>query len=353
MIELNQRIFPYSVGVDINENNEHETFNFTFTYPNINALGKNATQEERVHVITAPGMDFFSAVHNLSSKLQFPLFNKHLKVIVLQEEVASNPKYVREIIDGINRDFIMNTTMQMAVVKESAEELLMSLPDAERQEVVEGTLLSMLSNIQESSNFTPKRLTEFLDDMDNRGASIVPVAKLTKDEVEFSGGAVFKDFALIGYVNYQENKDIAILTQNLNEDGFHTLYNGINLSILATGLKSKTKLEQSDNLKIVYNILIEGQIHEYTLANGKGIDTDEMKQEMEAAFKKDIEESLNKTIKKIQKEFKADVIKAADYLRKYHNKIWVQVEDDWDEVFSNAEITAKVEVKIRRRGLTK
>lgn len=354
MVELNQRIFPYSVGIDFNENKDHEPLNVTFTYPNINALGKNATQETRVHAITASGMDMFSAIHHLSSRLQFPLFNKHLKVMVLQEDVAKNKKLVKEIVDGINRDFIINKTLDMVVVRDdSAEDLLKSIPEIERQETVEGTLLSMLNNVQYSSQFTPKRLSDFIEDMDNRGASILPVVHKREGEIEFSGGAVIKDYALFGYINHLENKDIAMLNQALKEDGFHTVYNGTTLSILGINIKSKKKLEDSDNLKLIYNVSIDGQIHEYTLADGTAIDSEEVIRGMEAALEKDIEESLNKTIKKLQKEYKADVIKAADYLKKFHNKVWTQVENDWENIFSNADITAKVDVKMRRRGLTK
>lgn len=351
-LEINQRIFPYSVGYDLSDSKEGR-YNITFTYPNIYAFGKNAKQDIRVHIITSTANDIFEAVHNISSRLQYPIFNKHLKVLILQENVATNKKYVQEIVDGINRDYIMNKTLQMVVVKDSAEGLLRTVPDAARQEVIEGTLNSILMNQQHSSNFTPKTLTDFIEDIDDRGASLVPVAYPKSDEIEFTGGAVFKDFGLVGYIDHEENKSIAILNNQLIEDGFNADYNGDNLSFLATGFKSKKKLEESENLKIKFSVEIEGQIHEYILPDGVRIDNLEIVRGMEEALTKNIETDLNNIIKKMQKEYKADLIRVADYLRKYHNKLWTQVEGNWDEVFSNADITAEVVVKIRRRGLTK
>lgn len=352
MVEINQKIFPYSVGFDL-ENAETDQFNITFSYPNINALGKNPTQDDRVHIITSTGKNVFEAVHNLSSRVQYPISNKHLKVMIITEEIARNEKYVKEIVDGINRDFVINRGMELVIIKDKAEELLKSIPKATRQEVVEGTLFSLLSNVQNSSSFTPKTLTKFIDEMETCGASIIPLVHAKKDEVEFRGGGVFKDYRFVGYIDGMENKAIAILNGDVKMDGFDADYNGVNLSILATKLKTKMKLIDPENIKIKFEVKINAEIHQYTLADGIRIDNEEIIRGMEAALDKKIEENLNTTILRMQKEYQADVLGVAEYLNKYHNKLWMEVEDDWDEIFSNADITAEVKVNIRRRGLTK
>ena len=40
-----------------------------------------------------------------------------------------------------------------------------------------------------------------------------------------------------------------------------------------------------------------------------------------------------------------------EYLYKFHPKLWKEVSQDWDEVFSNMDIEVAVKVHIRRRGL--
>lgn len=352
MVEINQKVFPYSVGFDL-ENAEKDEFKITFTYPNINALGKNPVQKDRVHIITTIGNNMFEATHNLSSRLQYPISNKHLKVLIITEDIAKNKKYVKEILDGINRDFVINRGMQLVIIKDKAEELLKSIPNATRQEVVEGTLFSLLSNVQNSSSFTSKTLTKFIDEMETCGASIIPLVHAKKDEVEFSGGGVFKDYRFVGYIDSVENKAMAILNNDIKLDGFDVDYNGINLSILATRFKSKMKLINSEDIKIKYEVKINAEINEYTLADGIRIDNEEIIKGMEAALNKKIEDDINTTILKMQKEFKTDVFGVATYLNKYHNKLWMEVENDWDEIFPNADITAEVKVNLKRRGLTK
>ena len=42
-----------------------------------------------------------------------------------------------------------------------------------------------------------------------------------------------------------------------------------------------------------------------------------------------------------------------NYLDKYHHKLWEEIEDDWDKIYPEIEIDVVVDVKIRRRGITK
>lgn len=357
MIEINERIFPYSVGVDLSEKpkNGEDVFNITFSYPNMYALGKNATQEDTVFVVSTTGSSIFDATHNLTSKLQFPIYNKHLKVLVLSDPVARNQKYIKEFIDGLNRDFVINKMIRIVVTQSSAEELLFGKLNAKRQQAFEGVLYSTLINRQNTSMFPLKTLSDFIEDVDKTGVTLVPLVHLRKDEVDIRGAGIFKNYALIGYLDHKENRAIAILSNSVKEDGIETVFNGEGLSILATSFNTKKKLIDSENLRIKFSVRIEGQIHEYTIPTGdyQGIEDVKMLDAMEEALANEIKKDIVATIERLQKEFQADAIYVSDFLRKYHPSVWKQVENNWEEVFSDAELDVDVEVILRRRGLTK
>lgn len=357
MVEINERIYPYTVGMDINNENggEGDLFKVIFSYPNINALGKNPTQKETVYVISGTGGSIFDATHKLTSNLQFPIYFKHLKTLVLSEAVARNPKLVKEIVDGLNRDFVINKMVKMVVTERTAEELIFGKLKSERQQTVEGVLYSLLINRQNTSMFTPKTLADFIEDTDITGVSVLPLAKVEEDHVEISGAGLFKDYNLIGYLDEMENNALAIINNDLKEDGFEVEFNDIGLSILATSIKTKKKLMSSEKLRIKLSTRIEGQIHEYTISMGdyKGIDSEEMIKAMETALGNNIKNNIVTTIEKLQKEYQADAVYISDFLRKYHPSVWKQVKDNWEEAFANAEFDVDVEVILRRRGLTK
>ena len=53
----------------------------------------------------------------------------------------------------------------------------------------------------------------------------------------------------------------------------------------------------------------------------------------------------------LQKEYKADAIGVGEYISKFHPKVWKEVSEDWDEIFSQMDIEVALTVDVRRRGL--
>lgn len=352
MVEINQRTYPYSFGVDLIDN-EPENLSLTITYPNIKALGKNPSQEDKTYVLNASGTSIFNATRKLSTETHGPFYFKHLRVLVLGENVAKNKKIVNEIMDGLMRDYIINKRVLITVVKDEAEKLLESLPGNLKQEFAEGTLFGLLLNVQDSTLFTPKHLSDFIDSMDKQSASIVPLLSHEEGVVKASGGGIFKDYALVGYISGQENEALAILDGVAKTTVIDVNYNGNTISLNTSSIKSNKKLiPKEDALKIKYNIVIEGSIQEYKI-NEKGpiLKTVEKLYEVENALEKKVKEDLENVIQTLQKDFKADAIGIGEYLSKYHPKLWKTVKEDWDNIFSEMEIEVEVKVNIRRRGL--
>jgi len=353
MVEINNRVFPYSIGYDLN-NSEDERYIITLRHPNINALGKNPSSDVKAYVVSTTANNGFDAIHKLTTKMQQPIYLKHLKVVVLAEEVAKQDKLIREIADGISRDFIINKNVQMVVVKEGAKSLLETTLKSNRQEMVEGLLNSLLINQQESTLFTPITLGNFVEDIDISNSAIMPVASPGNEEIIISGGAIFKDYKLIGYLDPMENRAIAYLNNLVNSDGIDTEYKGADLSLLITSAKSKKALiSEDENIKIRFDIELEGHIHEFILDKDMKIDSKEILEDMQNHVAKEIKQELEKTIEKVQKEYKADVIFIGDYIRKFHPKVWNKIKDNWEEIYPEIEIEVDVKMFIRRRGLTK
>lgn len=353
MVEINNRIFPYSVGYDLNKNGEKKYY-ITITYPNINALGKNATSDKKTFLLNTHANSLFEAIRNLTTEIQQPIYLKLLKVVLLSEEVAKDEKLVRQIADGINRDFIANKNVQMLVVKESAKDLLETAVPSKKQENVEGYIYGLLLNQQSSNMFTPITLTNFIEDIDIGRVAIVPLATLGVGGIIVSGGALFKDYKLIGYLNPIENRSIAYLNNKIKTGLIETEYQGSSLSLMITNNKAKKKLiSQDGNIRIKYEIRLEGHIHEFILNDDMTLDKEEVLIGMQKQAEKELKRDLEKTIEKLQKQYNADAIFISEYLNRYHPKLWKEIKDDWDQIFPDIDIEVDVNVFIRRRGLTK
>lgn len=351
MVEIEQRLFPYSIGIDLN-NGEGDKYIVTISYPNINAIGKNATQEDRIHIVSTVASSLFEGANQLSTRLPYPFYFKHLKVLVLGHELGRDEESVREILDALNRDFIINKKVSIVSAENMAKDVLLFIPNAKRQEVIEGTLVSMLQKKDLSSRYTPQSLTSYIKDTDLGGVAIMPRIGAHGEDIKVYGASLIKDHYHLGHIDELENRAIALMRGKSRKSVITAEYEGITISFAMTGTKMKRKLiKEDEEIKIKINLKIEGTLKEYILQRDPITDDESQLEGMEKALEKTIKKEIDNTLEKLQKEFKADAIGVGEYISKFHPKIWKEISKDWDEIFSELDIEVIVDTKIRRRGL--
>lgn len=353
MVEINQRNFPYSIAIDKNQG-ESGKYLVTMSYININAIGKNATQEERVFIVSTDATSVFQASRNLSTSIPYPFYYKHLRVILIGSELAKDGDEVRQIMDGMSRDFIINKKIQIVMAEDEAKDILYAVPKSHKQETIEGTLFSMLKNSKTANRFAPKTLTDFIQSTDEGGVAMVPIMSIDKDELKVFGGAIFKEYCFIGKVDEIQNRAISFMRNKVQEELIDVAYDGGMVSYAITGQDLKRKLIKEDkNLIMKLDVEVEGSLQEYELRDSVKGDDVKVISEMENTINDKLKEEMDSVLHLIQKEYKADAIHVGEYISNFHPKIWKEVEKDWDEIFSEMEIRVTVDSKIRRRGLIK
>lgn len=353
MVEINQRIFPYSIAIDKNEG-ESDKYLVTISYLNINAIGKNATQEERVFTVSTEATSVFQAAKKLSTSIPYPFYYKHLRVILIGSELAKDGHEVRQIMDGMSRDFIINKKVQIVMGEDKAKDILNIVPKSHKQEKIEGTLFSMLKDSKTANRFSPKTLTDFIQSTDEGGVAMVPIMAVEKEEIKVFGGAIFKDYCFIGKIDEIENRSISFMRNKIKEELIDVPYDGSMISYAITGQDLKRKLIKEDkNLIMKLDIKVEGSLQEYIIKDNVKNDDVKVIREMENAINEKLKKEIDEVLYIIQKQYKADAIHVGEYISNFHPKIWKEVEKDWDEIFSEMEIRVTVDSKIRRRGLIK
>lgn len=356
MKEINERIFPYSAGIDLVDKDDYNEgrYEISFTYPNINALGSQATQDEIVYLTSTRANNIFDAASQIASKIQKPMYLRDLKVVVIPEKLAREKDLMEEIVDGLNRDYIINKKIYFLVVETSAKDLLGVKVESKRQAEVEGLLYGLLRNDQGSTKFINKDLNTFVENMDTCKASVMPKARVEGEDIIIDSSAVFKDYQLIGYLDEEDNKNISILTNLLKNFGLNLEYNGGNLALNAPRPRTKMKLIKTDKgFKVLNTVKIEAQVEQFTIDEESKLNKEKELKEMERTVENLVKTSIGKTIKKLQKDLNTDLIGIGDHMYKFHPKIWRGIKDDFDYIFPDIKIETQVNVDIRRRGLTK
>ena len=353
MQEINQVLLPYSIAIDLNEG-EGERYIITITYPNINAIGKNASQEERIHVVATIASSLFEGAQQLSTRLPYPFDFRMLKVLVLGKSISEDPGTVREIIDGMNRDFSISKKVRIIQAEGDAKDILLFIPNAKRQEVVEGTLFSMLSERTNTARYTPITLTDFVRDIDLGGVAVTPRVAVGVEDIKFFGGSIFKNYKFIGHLDEVENRALTILKGRWKRDLVVAPFKDITISFITTGSQLKRQfIKDKDNLRVKLNIRVEGALEEYIHTENPTLNDTRLIDEMQKAIEKQLMKEITETLELLQKEYKADAIGIGEYISKFHPRVWKEISEDWDEIFSDMDIEVSLEIKIRRRGLVK
>lgn len=354
--EINEIVFPYSVGLDLldRENFEGGRYNITFTYPNINALGEKAIQEDVVLLESVKANNIFEATTNLTDRLSRTIYLRDLKTVVIGETLGENSQLMKELIDGLNRDYVVNQGLYFVVVKAAAKDLLEIKVKSKEQAESQGLLYKLIRNEQNSTRFIPSTLHSFTKEMNMADATLVPVARIEGKKIIVDSDAVFRGYKLIGYLDKEDNRNISILTNIVKDFRLNVDYGGVDLSIRAPRPRAKKELvQQDDKLKIKYSIKVKGQLEQFTSGRGHELDSEEKLTNMEKALGDSLRESIKKTIRKVQKDLNADIIGVSDYLYKFEPDTWENIGDDFYKIFPGMDIEIETNVEIKRRGLVR
>lgn len=352
MKEINERIFPYSVGLDVNHG-EGGQYMVTISYININGIGKNATQEERVFVVSTPASSVFEASKILGTKIPYPIYFKHLRVLILGEELAKNQDDIRQIADGLSRDFVINKKVNIVTSEGKAQDLLEAVPDAIKQEEIEGSIFALLKDNRNISRYTTKTLTGFIQDMD-RGDTIIPRIKIDQGDIKVFGGSIVKDYRVIGHINEEESRAISFIRDEVKMELIDVPYNGSKISYEIVGQSRKRKLLlDEEGLTMKIDIEVEGVLQEYILMDASESDGEGELQAMEEAIKHALGGEIQSMVDLLQRKYKADPVGVEEYISKFHPRVWKEVSKDWEEIYPRMKIDISLDPKIRRRGLIK
>lgn len=353
MIEINDRDYISALGIDLYEGPDkspEKRFVMTYVYPNINAIGKkgSSNEEERFVASTVVGSSPEGS-RQFSTRADKPFFFKHMKALFIGENLAKEPKIIREFLDDFSRDPRVNTKLKVIVVKGKAKDVVKVKPKGSADS---GMFVdNLMANNRVGSRYVEKTFTSLLSDIYSKRASILPKATASKDDIKIAGGGIVKDYELIGWIDEKDSIAINLLLGKLKSDMINTKYSDTTISYIISNDKSKKDVQIKDgNIKVIFNIKVEGYLQGYKIDPKEELFKEEKLNEIERTIEKKIREDSLKTIGKLQKEYKVDVLKIDDYLSKFHPDLWDNIKNNWDTIFPNIDIDVVVDAKIRRIG---
>lgn len=289
---------------------------------------------------------------------RFPLL-EHLKTLVIGEELAREG--LGSVMDFLTRDREMRRQTDVLIADGRGKEVIdirhrlqpnlgLYFPGLMEHDVV---------TLQMAPTFTIGDLVAALHAEED---FLAPRVILDPDrrEVKLSGGAVFKQGRMAGWLDEDEVLAARWVLNQVEEGELKlTCPGGDNGLLVFHVQRAQTRLRPHvENgprpQRVVMNIVVraEGEIDEDTCPAVHTLDPDALLV-TEESINRDLNERIISIVTKVQREFGADIFNFGEMMRRYQPAVWREVAPRWGDFFPLVEIRPQVQVKIRRFGISK
>lgn len=313
--------------------------------------GGGGGEASRTWDITQVGNSFFEMNRELASRMSFIPYYEHLQTIILSEEVATQG--IKDVLDFFVRDPEMRRRTKIFISPGYAKSILDVTPRIEDYPSV------YLAEIPLNSSVSARIIyrTDLGEAVQNIQAGldfILPKVESTKDELKVCKAVVFKGDKMVGELSELEIEALKLI-RNVYKGGVITAQNpadteGI-IALEVTKVKSKIiPVVNGQKVGFTVNLNIEGNYAENINMDAyQKIDTEYLA-EVEKVFSAYIEQQCVDTVKRVQKDFNADIFQFNNILKTQKPAYWKQVKERWYDIFPGIDVQVKARVTIRQVG---
>lgn len=348
--EVEQLGMAAGVAIDKDDDNN----NYIVTAELINTESSKGSTKVSSQLFSSRGKSIFDAVRNLILATGKKIYWGHVKVIIINENIASNG--IIPVIDWINRDSEPRQDTWILISHG------ITAHDALKQNTSLTDVNSLhLNEIIKSQNpiykFPQMDIWRFRRDISSDTTSaIAPVIKIEKVSnlafPEIYGTAVFKQDKLVGYLDGDETMDLLFIKNKIHE-GLLILkqMDNTSIDISLEIFKSKTKINATyQNKTFTVNIDINTVVAIDELAGSKNFIDDPGRSKLKKDAEQLLKARIENLIKKVQTDYKGDIFGFGDIIKRQYPDIWKSIPYTDENVFSTLQFNVNVDLIIKGSG---
>ncbi|UOQ83814.1 Ger(x)C family spore germination protein [Gracilibacillus salinarum] len=369
-IELEQQSYVIAMGIDTTENKGVYAFTYQIANPEVgSAAGQGGSNEPASEIVTVNGADILSATYTANSFVSKKITLDHTRIIVISEELAKDPDFLR-VIQSASRSPQIRRGVQLVVSKEKASDFINNnqpvmeqrphkyyqfmLDRAVQTGIIPDSSLHRFFQITEGDAdlfLAIYATTEQKDKEQNKSkledeyiAGEIP--QLGGSPTQFMGASVFKGGKMIDTLDGEEIRLAHIMDNTFKLNNY--------LATMPDPFDPEYRLsynyQQKQNAKIdityhqdkptVIDVLVPFQIEVIAIPSLIRYAHDQEKQDtLEDAITTRLEEKTLALIKKSQQQYKSDPFYWSIYIRHEFTNIKQYEKADWNKkIFPNAEV---------------
>ncbi|AKL93992.1 spore germination protein KC [Clostridium aceticum] len=324
---------------------------------NPDAIAADSSAKRDVYtIIKAEGLTVFDALRNMSMIAGRRLYIAHIKALVIDESVAKEG--IRQVVSFLVQDMEVRLEMEVFISKIPPEEIfdtpniLRAIPASVMNIVAENFGANnkiYVANLHETAeainNPVLNYVTTLVEKLPSPSEKELPQLKLSQI-------AIFDDDKLKGYLDYEESQAFNLITNNFRNGLIAFEYAPTNDKIIVESL-SGTPIITPDykDGKVSFDIelKVEGNVAERIVKGDSAYELDIIF--LQNQLNQTLTDKLNKAICDAQQKYEVDYFNLSqDFFRKYP-KEFKELKDDWNQVFSQADINVRVESTLLHSAL--
>lgn len=356
--EVNDLAFVLASGLDLAENGEVEaTLQIALpTEMPSGTQGGRTGGKRTVLVISEKGRDGTDILHKLQKRLSRQIFFGHRGVVIIGE------KYARHGIDQVLDQLLRfpgsrYNSYFLTANGTTAKQALQT------QYKLEAIPAIALKKMQLTGLGLSVKMDEFLDAQSSFGRSAVTGAlkaftsKSGEGEFNVDEAAVYQENKLVGFLSPNQKKILIWRRGKLKHSKISAQVEpkvkGFKGTVGVDILQAKANLRSKMNngmpeVTIVFKAKVRVIENDTKLDLSKG----ENLKHVESKLTGEIEEQIQSTLHRAQKELKADIFGFGDEIHMNHPSYWKQNKDQWNDIYPGVPVTVKIDLKIQRIGRT-
>ncbi|WPX08093.1 Ger(x)C family spore germination protein [Anaerocellum danielii] len=330
--------------------NEYK-FAVTVLFPNLRTIGKDSKPDEQMRFLFVTSTNNVVGVRNyLEREINKRLYYGYLKVVVLGRDLVEEPGYVREVLDGLNREGDIPQNTFLLVSETTARDVLNTMPLV--QPVTGIHLFEISKNASIYGRIIDTPLSEVVNNFINSNCAVISRVEPGIETLKVSGAAVFKNFRFVGWLDEKQLQVYKLLMGKAKHTFIDDLkYKSTHVPFITTEIQTKKKIKsEKGRLKIVYNLRIEGEVIEFVFKSGYKVLDDPMRKYIQNELNNIIKKRANELIYLLKYRYNADVLGIGDFISKRRAKDWKKLKKNWDDELKKIDIEVIPDVRLRRSG---
>lgn len=361
--EINTLAIAVCTGIDKTDNGyliTHQVIN-----PKAVALKKNVNQAP-VIVYSAEDKDIFQAYRKMTTECPRKIYNSHLRMVVLGEEVAKEG--IEKILDIYARDHEFRTDFFFAIAKGTTANNVLSILTT--LEVIPGVEMYYSLKTSESAWAPTKsiKIVELINDLlaDGKNPVItgIEVTQGVSDSnstnalmktnaikrLKYDSLGVFKKDKLVGWLSEDEAKGFNYIIGNVeNTVGYSYLNNDVKITFEATKVSSSIKASLK-NGKPSIDVEIRVTQNVGAVTGDFDVSKEENKKTLNDISKQKITILCEEALKKTQNELETDIFGFGEAIHRKYPKLWDKLKDNWNNEFKDIQVNFTVKVETNQLG---